>query len=428
MTHDLPLIDCDLMIVGTGMTGMAAALFAAEGQIDTVQVGMTGELTYASGLLDLLGVHPIEEGREWQNPWEAMAALAADCPLHPYARLEKADIRAAFTGLLAFLETGGLPYCHEPERNLRVPTPIGTVKTTYAVPQNVYNGVRALEEKTACLIIGFEGLKGFSATQIAQTLKPTWPELTACHLTFPGAERGDLYPERMAFSLERPENRARLAETIAPHLGQAAAVGLPAILGLYRTQTVFEDLQARLGCAVFEIPTMPPSINGLRLRNVFEQHLPGRGVRTFHQHTVYNVLSDGQGRFRFDVGRQQPEMVVRSQGAILASGRFLGRGLHADRKKIRETVFGLPVHQPPHREGWHRKGLLDPRGHSINLAGIETDANLRPLNTEGRVAFPGLFAAGSILAHQDWVRQKCGSGLAIATAYAAVKNFSRRKR
>lgn len=30
-------------------------------------------------------------------------------------------------------------------------------------------------------------------------------------------------------------------------------------------------------------------------------------------------------------------------------------------------------------------------------------------------------AAGAILAHQDWVRRKCGSGLAIATAYGAVR-------
>ena len=34
-------------------------------------------------------------------------------------------------------------------------------------------------------------------------------------------------------------------------------------------------------------------------------------------------------------------------------------------------------------------------------------------------------AAGSILAHQDWKRQKCGSGLAIATAYGAVQACAR---
>jgi glycerol-3-phosphate dehydrogenase subunit B len=29
------------------------------------------------------------------------------------------------------------------------------------------------------------------------------------------------------------------------------------------------------------------------------------------------------------------------------------------------------------------------------------------------------------LAHQDWIRMKCGSGLAIATAFGAVKAFMR---
>ena len=35
------------------------------------------------------------------------------------------------------------------------------------------------------------------------------------------------------------------------------------------------------------------------------------------------------------------------------------------------------------------------------------------------------FAAGSILAHQDWMRMKCGSGLALATGFAAVQSFVR---
>ena len=42
-----------------------------------------------------------------------------------------------------------------------------------------------------------------------------------------------------------------------------------------------------------------------------------------------------------------------------------------------------------------------------------------------RPAFKLLFAAGSILAHQDWMRMKCGSGLALATGFAAVQSFVR---
>jgi glycerol-3-phosphate dehydrogenase subunit B len=114
---------------------------------------------------------------------------------------------------------------------------------------------------------------------------------------------------------------------------------------------------------------------------------------------------------------------VHSTAVILASGRFLGRGLHAERKRIRETLFDLPVYQPAERGDWHRAEFFDPRGHRINRSGLEIDDHFRPLDTRGRPAMPNLFAAGSILAHQDWMRQKCGSGLAVATAHAAVTSL-----
>jgi glycerol-3-phosphate dehydrogenase subunit B len=47
----------------------------------------------------------------------------------------------------------------------------------------------------------------------------------------------------------------------------------------------------------------------------------------------------------------------------------------------------------------------------------------RPLDDSGRPAFETLFAAGSILAHNDWKRLKCGAGVAIASAYAAVNSM-----
>jgi glycerol-3-phosphate dehydrogenase subunit B len=37
-------------------------------------------------------------------------------------------------------------------------------------------------------------------------------------------------------------------------------------------------------------------------------------------------------------------------------------------------------------------------------------------------------AIGSILARQDWIRAKCGSGLAIATAWAAIDHLARELR
>jgi glycerol-3-phosphate dehydrogenase subunit B len=81
------------------------------------------------------------------------------------------------------------------------------------------------------------------------------------------------------------------------------------------------------------------------------------------------------------------------------------------------------LHQPETRAQWHRENFLDRRGHQINQAGLEIDDHFRPLGFNGKPAFNTLFAAGSILAHQDWKRMKCGSGLAVATAFGAVKSF-----
>jgi glycerol-3-phosphate dehydrogenase subunit B len=169
---------------------------------------------------------------------------------------------------------------------------------------------------------------------------------------------------------------------------------------------------------------MPPSVTGLRIKEAFEKHLPQKGVRLFTQKRVIDADAiDSKKRFVLEVGDNKTDFKVLAQGIILASGRFIGKGLHADRKQIRETLFDLPVYQIRDRSRWHLKDFLDSRGHPINRAGLETDDLLRPFDRSGHPAFQTLFAVGSILAHQDWMRMKCGSGLAISTAYKAVNAF-----
>ena len=101
-------IECDVCVIGSGLAGMAAALFAAARGLSVVQMGHTGEIIFASGLLDLLGVHPVSEKRLWSDPWAAIDALVRDIPEHPYALLKKEDIKAAFDEILAFLAETGL--------------------------------------------------------------------------------------------------------------------------------------------------------------------------------------------------------------------------------------------------------------------------------------------------------------------------------
>ncbi len=417
-------LSCDLMIIGTGMAGMAAAFFAARQGLDTIQVGLTGEIGFASGLIDLLGIHPVAQGTPVDDPWEGIARLCRDEPYHPYARLDIETIRTAVQTLLTFFETGGYPHAVPERGNQRVVTPVGTLKTTYAVPHTMQAGAWALDRQAPCLLVDFDGLKGYSARQIAAGLADRWPALKPVRLVFPGG-RGELYVEHMARALDAPAVRQQLVDVIRPHLGGMAAVGLPAVLGMYRTREVQAELQSNLGVPVFEIPTMVPGVTGLRLRELFEQRLPAMGVRPLFQHRVLAVRRSKDGGMAFTIAPEDAPCRIQARAAVLCTGRFFGKGLQADRGGIRETLFGLPVAQPRDRASWHHKDLLDPQGHPINRAGLEVDADFRPVDAQGLPVHDNLFAAGSILAHQDWIRQKCGSGLAIATAYGAVRAAAR---
>ena len=421
---DSDSIKCDLTVVGAGMAGMAATLFAVNRGFSVAQVGSTSEIGFASGLFDLLGIHPMGERRRWDDPWAGIETLVRDAPEHPYARLKMEEIRTAFEELLIFLEDVGLSYSRELNRNVSIFTPLGSIKTTYCVPQTMWGGVEALEQKRSCLLVDIRGLKGFSAGLIADRLRESWPGLSFARISFPGTgQSNDVFPEHMANALVISQNRQKFAEVIRPHVKDARSVGLPAILGLYQTQKVVSDLTKLIGVPVFEIPTMPPSLPGLRLKEAFERGLREKRPYYFSQKRVIDVKQNPDDTFEITIGGAAGKQTIFSKGVVLATGRFIGGGLRADRKRIRETIFNLPVWQPASRAQWHREDVFNPQGHLINRAGLEIDDHFRPLDKDGRPAFKTVFAAGSILAHQDWKRTKCGVGLALGTALGAVRSY-----
>ena len=414
----------DIAVIGTGMAGMAAAVFAANRGISTAIVGPLGESWFTSGLIDLMGIHPIAAATTWRDPWAAIDAVAEDIPGHPYARLRKEDIKAALLEFFTFLNDAGLPYRYEDDRNSNLITAFGAVKTTLGVPQTMWSGVTAFSRRSPCLVVDLQGLKGFSARLLVERLKSEWPGLKAVSIpSLYGDQVHEINPVPLARDLETPEHRQRFADFIRPHAKHVEFIGLPAVLGIGEAEKVVQEISKLLGKPVFEIPAMPPSIPGMRLKEVFLRFLPARGVHCLFQKHVLKAAATSAGEFLLDIGRTEPEDRIRAEGVLLATGRFLGGGLQSGRETIKEPIFNLPVFQPDRRKHWHSDRFFEPGGHAVNQAGLETDGMLRPLDSTGHPAFAKLFAAGIILAHQDWTRMKCGSGLSVATAHAAVKSF-----
>ena len=427
MSHrDRPLLSglpttCDVAIIGAGLAGAAAGIFAGRAKLDTVQIGPMGGVLFTSGPFDLLAVHPVAEGRVWDDPWAALAALRRDEPDNPLGRVSDDDYRGAFDAIRSALSDAGLDYDVAEGGNTAVPTSMGTVRSAFALPRPMATAAAALADGRPGLIVGFDGLREFSASQVVATLGERWPALRAVRVPFPSyVDRTETYLAHMARVLESQEGRAALAELIRPHLGDARVVGLPAVLGVRRTRSVHEDLEARLGVPVFELPTLPTSVPGLRLEAALEAALADLRVQRLVRWRVLDVALSDDG-IELGLGREAVEHRLRARALVLATGRFTGRGLVAGRDRIREPLLDLPVAQPASRADWHRHHFLDPEGHAVNRAGLRVDDHFRPLGPDGQPVHERLFAVGSVLAGQDWVRSKSGAGLAFGTSRVAVR-------
>jgi glycerol-3-phosphate dehydrogenase subunit B len=411
-----------LAVIGSGIAGFAASIFALKRKIATAQVGNTGSVAYTTGYLDLIG--KLDGGSVVDNPWQALDRLRATEPRHPLSRVSAPDIERAFGEFTAFLGECGLAYSAPGRHNITALTPVGTTKPTLCMPATMAAGPTALAANTPCVIVDFSGLKGFSGNEIVANLRSLWPQLCTQRISFPGMKSGELYPEVMARALEVPATRELLAAALNEVCGPAEVIGLPAILGMHRPDHVRGELERLTGRQIFELPTMPPSVPGIRLRELFQQVLPQKGVILIPQQKVGSLDFDTDGA-TLALSDNFGPIRIRAQAVILATGRFLSGGLDAHAAGIREHLLDLPVSQPAARSDWYRARYTDPRGHPIHRAGIEVDDSWRPLNGEGRPYSERLFAAGVILAHQDWIRSRSGAGIAIATAHGAVISAAR---
>ena len=220
----------DLTIIGSGIAGFAASIFALNRKIPSAQIGNTGAVAYTTGYLDLLGSLPgLQEAID--DPRKGLERLKNESPSHPLSQINSDDIYESFKQFTNFLTQSGIAYTEPQDHNITALTPAGTLKKTLCVPQTMATGPEAFDKKKPCLIIDFKGLKGFSGRQFVSNLGNEWPALQTRRINFPDMESGEIYPEVMARALEVPSTREKLAIKIKEIAGDVKIVGLPAILG-----------------------------------------------------------------------------------------------------------------------------------------------------------------------------------------------------
>jgi glycerol-3-phosphate dehydrogenase subunit B len=416
----------DVVVVGAGLAGLSAAIGLADRGARVVAIAAGHTATHwAAGPLDVAA----PPGSS--TPAAGVAALAGVAG-HPYAILAD-DVGPAVARFAELVAAGGLPYrgnLGDPFRDL--PTALGATRPVTIVPDAMADVLTPWRPGERLVVVSPAGFKDLWAVEVAAALSrpEAWSldrpaGVVGVSVELPGlAARRNLNALVLAGLFDDPAWRTDALDAIRRAVDATGSgetrIALPAVLGLADHAAALADARGRLGRRVFELPLVPPSVPGLRLYAVLRAALRARGGR----------LLEGEPAIRFEADRDRVtaivtsaavrEVVIRCGAVVLATGGIAGGGIVGEPSgELRETVLGLAVEGPPIDE-WLAGDPLDPATMPIAPAGIRTDADLRPVAPR----YENVRVVGSLLAGQRYLLERCGDGVALASAWRAASSLT----
>lgn len=416
-------MNADVVVIGAGLAGLSAAVRLAEGGLRTTIVAQGVGATHLSpALIDVLGYAPDLV----ESPAKALPGFVVDHPDHPYARIPAETVSASLDWLRE--RAPELGYTGSLDENVLLPTAVGVAKPTTLVPASMAGG--DLRAGGRFVFVGLRAMKDFHPAYLAENLRqsklPTGGtlEARAVQLSDPGREP-DVNPLGYARLFERADFRRAIVGELGPLLESGEIVGFPSVLGMDRHAEVRAELADALGHPVFEVPSLPPSVSGIRLFEALRGAFRRAGGRLVLGSMATGVEPSTGGAAKALVLRSAANRSasVDARWFVLATGGFASGAIAIDSYgEVRETVMGLPVAGVPEVD--------QPRflpayfgDHPIARAGLAVDERLRPLGEGGGPAFDNVFAAGAVLGGAEPWREQSGNGIALASGFAAASQI-----
>lgn len=414
----------DVVIIGGGLSGLTCGIALQEqGKKCVIINNGQAAIDFSSGSMDLLGQLP--SGRKILSLEQNYTALYQQLPQHPYCLIGKEKTLAKaqqFEQLAAFLNLD-LVGSHL-QNHLRI-TPLGGLRSTWLSPNSVPT-VQGNEpfayQKIA--VLGIEGYHDFQPQLLADNLKQTPSfahcELSTAYLHIPELDQlrdnaREFRSVNIAQLLEHKLAFADLVKEIQQASQGAEAIFLPACFGL-DDQSFFNALKQAVGLAIFELPTLPPSLLGIRqhkqLRARFEQL---GGLMLNGDKALKAKFDNGKVSHIYTQLHQQDPIVA--EHFVLATGSYFSNGLVAEFEQIFEPIFhsdiiGCKTFDKTDRLSWTANRFSAPQPYQS--AGVAINSRCQ-VQKEGEFV-PNLYAIGNVLGGFNSLELGCGSGVAVVTA------------
>ena len=415
----------DVLIIGAGLAGLTAAwqLTKRGLSVQVVAKGL-GATHWHTGCIDILGYHPVTSEKHVESPRDKLIRLIDENPKHPYAYVGLRVIENAIKEFQELASSEGYPFLGSIDSNFLLPTATGAIRPTSLVPTTMVHG--DLRTKEPMLIVGFDRYMDFYPDFVADNLSSQGYLARGLTLDLKILHECRLINTiRMARFFEEEEFCEEVVKALKSKMGNVNRVGFPAILGIHNPVKVVQRLENGLGVNIFEIPTIPPSVPGIRLHNLLTRVIEknhgriytGMDVFAFEKedHCVTKVWSRAAARSKHHLAKS----------FVLATGGILGGGIVFDpEKQIKEVVFGLSIPAPQTYNHWLRSEFLDPQGHPLFRSGIQVNQDLQPITEDENLIFKNLYVVGTTLGHCDVVREFSLEGVALSTGYKVGKESS----
>jgi len=385
----------DIVIIGGGMAGLVSSIYLSKKGYKTALVSKGDPICcISSGCIDLLKTD--------DNPLENIGNLPE---VHPYRRAGKENVKKSFVYFKEMMEEAGLPYYGEEETNRTIFSPIAKKRETALVPMSMKEA--DIRNGESLHIISFKGIKDFFPGYFTDKFSNS-----KCSV-YNDAGKTTI---SIATQFDNSDFRERFFNWIGDLNISEDKIAVPAILGTKNPEYIMAEIESRTGKKIFEIPTLPPSIPGLRLFRTMKAHAVKHGVDLFWGDAISEYKEDKNRISSLIINKPGRPTIIEGKSFILATGSFVSGGLFAEKTDVRETVFNLPVSIPEEEERLN-SNFFNP-GHPIGKAGIRTFENYKPKDSK----LENLFIAGSILENSQIMKYQCGHGLALVTGLEAAVN------